>query len=197
MSKREKNNNNQEKTMTAMRKRIAIGPCNMDEIEAQVDLLFQGAPARRGESRRNPVTGGGYISGYDPIKPQKEAACRALRAREWFAVTAPHDAPPLPLSYGEREALKAGGLPHLVAWYARSLEARDYKYWEHPSFDDYARGVLASPYAPDFIKEDAQLRQRFSAKPLNGLGSGLYWSPLRPKSCKSSPLLRRQRDGVS
>ena len=47
-------------------------------------------------------------------------------AREWFAKHGPADAPPLPLSYAERERLKRGDLGHIVALYARSLAQQDY-----------------------------------------------------------------------
>jgi len=164
-------------------------------IASEVDRMFREADDRMYETRTNPVTGGRWVRGLDPIKPQKQAAYRALKARAGFAVTAPPDAPPLPLSYGEREDLKVGGLSHLVAWYARSLQARNYDVYEHPSFEDYARGVLASPYAPPFITEDEQLTARFPPTPLNGLGPGLYWSPAKPNSCKSAPFSGRQRDG--
>ena len=40
--------------------------------------------------------------------------------------------------------MKVGGVKHLIAWFARSLEASDYDVLRHPSFDDYARGVMAS-----------------------------------------------------
>ena len=82
----------------------------------------------------------------------------------------------LPLSYNEREDLKHGGVPHILAWFARSLEARYYDYLEHPPFDDYACGVMASEHAPDFIKKE-QLLKRFPPRPLDGLGPGLYWEP--------------------
>src|SRR4051794_4365587 len=103
------------------------------ELEFEVDRLFREAPDRDEKSRRNPVTQAGFTDD-DPIEPQKWAARRALRARAWFAEVAPPDAPPLPLSYGERESLKCGGLPHIVAWFARSLEACDYDFDVHPSF---------------------------------------------------------------
>jgi hypothetical protein len=135
--------------------------------------------------------------GLNPVAPRTRAGWRAQLAREWFAMTAPPDAPPLPLSYGERESLKGGGLPHIVAWFARSLEARNFEFWSHPCFEDYVRGVLASPYAPDFIKDDQELRQRFTPTPLNGLGPGLIWGPPESNSCKSDPFDQRQRDGVS
>src|ERR1700730_5070117 len=147
------------------------------DYKAEVDRIFREAHLPRSSICENPVTGGKFVRGVDPIKPQKQRAERALMARDWFARHAPPDAPPLPLSYGDREDLKRGGLPHILAWFARSLEARAYDYHEHPSFDDYARGVLASPYAPEFITEDQELLRRFPACPLSGLGPGLYWDP--------------------
>jgi hypothetical protein len=101
----------------------------------------------------------------------------ARTARKHFATIAPPDAPALPLSYSEREELKVGGLPHIVAWFARSLEACNYDLGIHPQFEPYARGVLASPYTAYFVAQDKTLQQRFPARPLKGLGSGLYWQP--------------------
>jgi hypothetical protein len=149
-----------------------------DEIKSYVDRLFREAPDRRWETRTNPVTGTRWVSGLDPIAPQKKAACRAVRARNWFARTAPSDAPPLPLCYGDRERLKyGGGLPRIVAWFARSLEALKYDFDRHPPFEEYACGVMASRYAPRLIKENAELRKRFPPGILDGLGSCLYWDP--------------------
>lgn len=109
-----------------------------------------------------------------------QAARRALQARVWFASNSPPDAPCLPLSYEEREHLKAGGLPHIVAWYAASLENQRYEYRKHPPFDEYACGVMASPHAPEFIKQDHRLSNRFPPCLLEGLGSALIWEPLGP-----------------
>ena len=108
---------------------------------------------------------------------RKRLGRRALLARERFARTGPTDAPPLPLSYDEREDLKVGGLSTLVALYARSWEGRDYDK-EHPEFFDYACGVMASEHMGyPGIKEDEQLKKRFPPRHLNGLGPGLYWEP--------------------
>ena len=57
-------------------------------IGREVERLFNESPARYGDHCTNPVTGQGYVRGVDPIAPQKEAAYRALLAREWFAFTA-------------------------------------------------------------------------------------------------------------
>ena len=120
------------------------------------------------------------ISAVDLNTRRNPLGRRALLARECFAVNGPPDAPPLPLSYDEREDLKIGGLPTIVALYARSLEGRDYDLEEHPSFDDYAAGVLASDqlsYPGARIQEDEELQRRFPPRTLSGLGPGLCWKP--------------------
>jgi hypothetical protein len=48
---------------------------------------------------------------------------------------------------------------------------------KHPSFNDYARGLMASEYTPDFIKKDEDLQRRFAPRPLTGLGPALIWEP--------------------
>ena len=68
----------------------------------------------------------------------------ALAAQKWLADNGPPDLKPLPLGYNEREALKHGGIDHVLAWFARSLDCRHYDFATHPSFDEYARGVMAS-----------------------------------------------------
>ena len=142
-----------------------------------VNHSFQRNAARPGQICEWPVVGGHYVSGEDPIESMMELAVRALQAREWFALNGPSDAPLLPLSYDEREKMKVGGVEHLEAWYAHSLSCLDYAVEEHPPFDDYARGVMASEHAPDFIKNDKQLRRRYPPKKLIGLGPGLVWEP--------------------
>jgi hypothetical protein len=109
---------------------------------------------------------------------------QAQLAREHFAANGPPDAPPLPLSYDEREDLKVGGLSTIVALYARSLQNLRYDLEEHPSFVDYARGVMASDYSPDFINNKELLR-RYPPRSLPGLGPGLCWQPpkLHAQSC--------------
>jgi hypothetical protein len=162
-------------------------------VKATVDRLFRDAPDRRDWLRVNPVTGAGF-NGRDPIKQQKEAAYRVLAAREWFDSVRPADAPPLPLSYSERESLKVGGLSSVVAWFARSLENLNYDFNKHPSFDDYARGVLASPIAPDLIKTDQGLISRYPPNKLYGLEPGLYWESAWPlASIRRAPRYQQQQ----
>jgi hypothetical protein len=117
---------------------------------------------------------------------------RARFARKWFADNGPPDIQPLPLGYAEREALKGGGAAHILAWYARSLACRRYDVSEHPPFDDYARGVTASEFAPSFIKKE-HLLKRFPPRPLDGLGPGLCWQPPE-EHARTMESLRRCRE---
>jgi hypothetical protein len=78
---------------------------------------------------------------------------------------------------GRRGNVAPPNVHYWVALFARSLATLDYDFKSHPSFDEYARGVMASPNAPEFIKKDPDLRRRFSPGPLRGLGSGLIWRP--------------------
>ena len=143
----------------------------MDYVSA-VERLFAEAPDRFEELRRNLVTDRCFHGRLDSIREQKRAACRVLRALDWFAQTGPRDAQPLPLSYDEREDLKRGGLPlqYIVAWFARSLAYRDYAFEGHPSLERYACGVLASPHAPDLPAPAATPRT------LAIVGCGMRWS---------------------
>jgi hypothetical protein len=148
-----------------------------ETVDEQVERLFKERPPLSGQVCRNPVTDAQYLGGGDPIEPQKRDARRALLAGAHFALHGPADAPLLPLSHGDREDYKRmGGLPTLVALYARSLEAFDYDVERHPSFFDYACGVMASEHnGYSFLKEDEELRKRFPPRHLAGLGTGLYW----------------------
>src|SRR4051812_18939763 len=147
-------------------------------MRARVDRLFENAPDRHEVYRRNPVDGGQFVSGLDPIEPQKRRAERALLAGEWVCSIAPGGVE-LPLGYREREDMKCGGsgVERIVAWFARSLNENGYDVERHPSFNDYARGVLASAYAPPFITGAPGLLTRYPPRPLVGLGPGLIWNP--------------------
>jgi hypothetical protein len=89
---------------------------NMIEIEQYVDRLFK-ANRKEDYSADIPIIGGHYLPKEDNIRPLKKKACAALAAREWFYENGPAYAQPLPLSYNEREDLKSGGVPHILAWY--------------------------------------------------------------------------------
>lgn len=157
---------------------------NKGPIEELVDRLFDEIKAKA-ENRDfciNPVTGGQFIWGLDPIAPQKVAAVVALRARECFAVNGPPDAPRLPLSSNDVEDYRsARGLMGIVGFYARSLSRQGYgrKRYDvdkHPSFHDFACGLMAINLGVWGI-ETEDLKRRFPPRPLAGMTPGAYWAP--------------------
>lgn len=149
-------------------------------VERLVDDLFSGNLPPYGQICRNPVTGGTFLSGADPIALQKARACRALRAREWFYHHGPRDAPQLPLSDIELADLKfTDPLSHIVSCFGYSLRSHDWNFNSHPSFEDFARGVLASDHAPDFLRADKAICERYPPRRLRYMGRGLCWE--KPK----------------
>ena len=119
-------------------------------IRSQVDRMFAALQCKDGELCWNPVDNALFVCGDDPIEPQKKRACRKLLAREHFTLNGPSDAPPLPILEGEWQDLRgAGGVASIVSFYARSLAGRHFDLHEHPTFDDYARGLMASEYTPE------------------------------------------------
>jgi hypothetical protein len=145
--------------------------------EYEVDRLFRNISGERGDICFNPITGGSFVLGEDPLPPQKETAREALLAREWFVKHGPTDAPPLPLSSAEIEYLKYGrrAIDGIVSRFAVSLRALNWDFSRHPGFEDFARGVMASEKGPWFILEDKALHRRYPPRPLAGLGPYLLW----------------------
>jgi hypothetical protein len=144
----------------------------------EVRELFEQSEDRYDEVRRNPVTGNTWMPKYDSTTNEIERAHRALVARKAFAIEGPPDCQPLPTNYGEREDLKVGfGLGYLVALFARSLEAGDYRAAGHPLFAEYAAGVLAlSDVGPNFLTDQPSLAQRYPPNRLPGLCEAGYWT---------------------
>jgi hypothetical protein len=114
------------------------------QITHHVERVFREMHARPGSVCENPITGSQFVYETDPIKPQIELASLALQARDWFAKHGPDDALPLPLSYLEREVYKWQRRPidYITAQYARSLEGSWYDVVAHPSFSQFASGLL-------------------------------------------------------
>ena len=159
-----------------------------ERVNREVQRLFKQQPPIPGQLCINPVTGGWYVGGYDPLKKQFEAARPLLPGPRMVPLRTAQ----LMLSHfrsriWEREALKGTGLlAHILAWYARSLDGRNYDVDEHPSFADYAAGVLweaqlrVGGFAglPNYpAQEFEELKKRFPPKMLKGMGPGLYWEP--------------------
>jgi len=119
-----------------------------------------------------------------PRAIQRKISRRALFAREWFSFYGPHDAQPLPLSNEEIANRKRGSdsknapLSYITSCFAHSLRSHKYDVNSHPSFEDFARGVLAAGYAPAFVREDEALCKRYPPRPLRGLNRGNGREPL-------------------
>jgi hypothetical protein len=162
-----------------------------------VDELF--STGRHGELFDNPITGDCFVYGDDEgdfrIEPQKQKARCALLAREHFARVGPPELQPLPLSsryeIPDRKYNWAAGasaefraLAFISSRFADSLQANDWDYMRHPSFDDYVRGVLASKHPdldslPSLVRFDfIALHKRYPPRLLPGLNPHLHWEPL-------------------
>jgi hypothetical protein len=149
-------------------------------IENEVDRLFSEIDVEHGQSCRNPVNCGGFVWGVDPIAEQRKYAIVALLAREWLAVNGPPDAPPLPLHVDDRDHYRdARGLKGVVGFYARSLSRQDYDVRKHPSFDDFARGLMALAMEKGVwnLEKDENLKRRFPPLPLAGMTPSAFWAP--------------------
>ena len=110
---------------------------------------------------------------------------KAQLARLHFALHGPRDAPPLPIGYNERERVKGTSplatLATIVSRYARSWQGCRYDLDLHPSFDDYACGVMASEFNGwPGLAHDPEMLRRYPPLKLVGLGPGLMWT--LPKS---------------
>ena len=158
-------------------------------IWREVERLFSEISAERGDLCTNPVTGGDFVYGFDPIQLQKKIAYNALRAREDFAVNGPADAPRLPLEHWECERVRWSGRPldYLTGQYAKGVVGL-YNVKAYPSFDDYARGVLwehdnapesALPFTPEQLGE---MKKRFPPRKLEGLKCFSWLPPRRRRA---------------
>jgi hypothetical protein len=154
-----------------------------DRVDRLVEDLFAKNPGQYGQQCVNPVTGGRYVYGGDPIEQQKAEARRALLAREWFAIVGPKDMQPLPISDEEIENLKYAldskqpARNFILSCFGDSLRLNDHDLKSHPSFEAFARGIMASEHTPDFVKNDEALRKRYPPCLLAGFGPALIWEP--------------------
>jgi hypothetical protein len=65
----------------------------------------------------------------------------------------------------------------ILSCFGDSVRINSHDLKTHPSIEAFARGVMASEYAPDFVKEDEALRKQYPPCPLPGLGPALIWEP--------------------
>jgi hypothetical protein len=157
-------------------------------IGREVERLFGEILAKRGDIVTNPVTGGDFVYGFDPIKKQKEVAYKRLLVREYLALNGPPDAPMIPTDdYDHNRAKYAAGLlGFITAQLAWSLENQD-DLTVHPSFAEFASGLLWQhkniggrtelPYFPP--EQFIELERRFPPRKLEGLRHYRWYSPKR------------------
>ena len=112
----------------------------------------------------------------------------ARSARSFFAFQHPGMLLKLPLRPQERfwlKRMKEGALGYILAFYAESLEAYNYRYFSHASFDDYACGLMACSTVPEEIRDDPEMLRRFPPKRLEGLDeTTLSWREVSTESAK-------------
>ena len=150
------------------------------EIESQVARLFEDERLRAvvaGEKfGRAPYIDELFQIEYTSLFPYlKHQICRALAARAAFRETAPHWAPELPLSSADIEKLIhcKNNWFVLVGYYARSLACANWGI--HPTFRDYACGLMACEFAPQHLRIDPELQVEFPPRELAGFDRALCW----------------------
>jgi hypothetical protein len=157
---------------------MASTQLNEGLIRREVKRLFGEISAKRGDLCENPVTGGDFVYGLDPLSYQKKIAYRALLAREYFALDAPADAPPLPINDCDRRYVKMSGVPlnYLAAEYALSMVPKKYDVKGYPPFAEYVSGVLwehdnvgGTSELPFTQEQLVELKRRFPPRKLEGL----------------------------
>src|SRR5262249_9424316 len=79
----------------------------------------------------------------------------------------------------------------LVGDYSLSLKARDYDYLGHPLYFDYARGRMADPRTPAYLRNDPELRREcLSEKQLAGPDERGRGRPLPDRASKLIETIR-------
>ena len=167
---------------------MASNKLSETRIGREVERMFGEISAKRGDLCTNPVTGGEFVFGFDPIRLQKKIAYHALLAREDFALNGPADAPRLPLEHWECEQVRWSGRPldYFTAQYAKCVVAL-YNVKAHPSFDEYARGVLwehdnvPESEVPFTSEQLVEMKRRFPPRKLEGLKCFCWLPPRRQK----------------
>src|SRR5215472_5647000 len=151
-------------------------------IEQHVEVAFevQGMMAGLEEKQfaRLPYLNDPYDLECKTLIPHYRRQVRAaLAAREWFRQHAPPWAPELPLSSSDIGKLVRSKSPAiaLVGYFAASLAACNWDFKNHPTFQIYAAGVMASPSASDHLKKDLKLLREFPPRELPGLDQGFIW----------------------
>jgi hypothetical protein len=166
----------------------------MTLIKNKVDALFHKVLLQPDGQCENPVTGGRFMkgeTGEDSIAYQKHTAEEALLAQEWFAVYGPPNAPLLPLLPGDWDRMRYGGtvgLDVLIGFYARSLNFQGWKVHNHPTFEDFARGLMTFPDIRSRAGQDPLVAERYPPRVLVGMHNGAFWEPPAAAAINRGPV---------
>ena len=151
---------------------------SQEEVEratACVARVYENGPD---DIEDNPVAGWADFAECSSPGELIEAAIRAVLARRWYGVNGPQDPDlqPLPLGWSERYDVPKCGASHILDWFARSLAQFRYDIVRHPSFYDYACGILAQQREGSQLREE--LKHRFPPRLLPGLNESTGdWGP--------------------
>jgi hypothetical protein len=143
---------------------------NQAEIDRATEYVMRIYELGPDDFRGNPLASwADFAGGFDSPKLRIKPAIRAVLARRWFAVNGPQDddLQPLPLGWFERQSMYRCGATQILYWFARSLANLNYDTTQHPSFYDYACGILAFEREGSELLE--QLKHRFPPRLLPGL----------------------------
>lgn len=130
-------------------------------------------------------------------RSRQSVAAQALRARDWFAINGPPDAPQLPVSGYDIADMKRQhsapnpALNHIVARFAVSLQGQAWDFSRHPRFDDFARALMAAKNAPDFVVKDETMLRRY--RRLAKLMGELGWTAVRVRGLTRGGYLEQVR----
>jgi hypothetical protein len=147
-------------------------------IEGLVDRLFSEIKAKHGECCDLPVTGAAIVWGVDPIRRRRRPRLSRSSLANGLRSTARRMPLRCPLSPHDVEGYRhARGLKGVVGFYARSLARQDYGVRRHPSFEDFARGLMAINTGMWGMEKDENLKKRFPPRPLAGMTDSAFWHP--------------------
>jgi hypothetical protein len=141
------------------------------------ETLRQAANAAGEEFARTPYTEELFSVRCEALFPHLEVTvCRALIAAEAFRQDAPPWAPELPVSSADWEKMIGGRSNKiaLIGYYGRSWACANWG--RHPSFRDFACGLMACEHTPARIRTDPALLKEFPPRELAGLDRSLCWN---------------------
>ena len=144
------------------------------ECERQYDLLVKEALE---EERRRLSRSVFHVQTEQEQHAELVREVARTLAADWHAESAPAWAARLPVELPMCELLIYNNCNQLklLGYFGRSLLWNDWNYEQHPDFNTFCCGVMASRIGPMDVRMDAELLQMFPPKALAGLYTPLHW----------------------